>query len=166
MKYLQELIRLNEAEDRKFKVGDTIKIVSDNYADYGRLLGTEQKIKAIGIKQKGQFTYIVGKGEIRVFEKDIATAVKESRQIAESKDLDELVDAWMEKNNAWRTEGPQGYRNLSKLVRELQYADVPTFLEDNPGAIEALFNWIKEQRVSEWKEALAEFDDEAEDNDE
>lgn len=83
--------------------------------------------------------------------------------LSEGKDLDELIDAWMEKNNAWRTEGQRGVDNIEKLIRALGYRNMDGFLEDNPGAIESLFNWIKEQNVSEWKEALAEFDEDNED---
>ena len=28
------------------------------------------------------------------------------------------------------------------------------FFEDNPGAIEAVINWIGEQNVDEWKESI------------
>lgn len=77
----------------------------------------------------------------------------------EGKDLDELVDAWMEHNNAWRTEGPNGVQNFEKLIHVLGYHSIDSFLEDNPGVIESMFEWIRDQKIQEWKEALSEFDD-------
>ena len=82
-----------------------------------------------------------------------------NESLSEGKDLDELIDAWMEKNNAWSTEGQRGVNNIEKLIRALGYHNMDDFLEDNPGAIESLFEWIREQNISEWKEALAEFED-------
>jgi len=80
-------------------------------------------------------------------------------RINEGKDLDELVDAWMEHNNAWRTEGPNGVQNFEKLIHVLGYHSIDSFLEDNPGVIESMFEWIRDQKIQEWKEALSEFDD-------
>jgi len=83
----------------------------------------------------------------------------------ESKDLDELVDAWIERNNAWRIEGPRGRENIEKLTRALGYRNMDAFLEDNSGVIERMFEWIKEQNITEWKEALAEFNEDDHDED-
>lgn len=71
-----------------------------------------------------------------------------------------------------RTEGPKGVENLAKLVHFMGYSDfqhygqlrggaclgdILEFLEDNPGAIEALQNWIREQGSDDdsWDEEIA-----------
>ena len=47
---------LEEAwEGERFKEGDIVKIVSDKRADYGRLLGTKQKIVAKGMLRRGHY---------------------------------------------------------------------------------------------------------------
>lgn len=104
-------------------------------------------------KTKKFFTLTIPAG-CKATEKD-----QNALRINEGKDLDELIDAWMERNNAWRTEGPKGVQNFEKLIRALGYHNIDSFLEDNPGAIEAMFEWIRDQKIQEWKEALSEFDD-------
>ena len=72
----------------------------------------------------------------------------------EDMDLDTLIDNWMDKEKAYRMEGPAGYRNLSKLVRLLGYREMTDFLEDNSGAIESIVNWVREQNFPEWKKGF------------
>jgi hypothetical protein len=66
-------------------------------------------------------------------------------------------------------EGRHGVENLCRLVHAMGYedplhfgqfahnasiGDLISFLEDNPGCIEAIKNWIGEQDIEEWKESL------------
>jgi hypothetical protein len=97
-------------------------------------------------------------------------------------DMDELVTKYMDQENLHRTEGRRGVENLCQVVRAVGYrdpmywgqlsnkaavGDLLLFLEDNPGAIEAMFNWIMEQDVPEWKDLLAQqVPDEADEADE
>jgi len=85
--------------------------------------------------------------------------------------LDELLDAYMDKNKLYRNEGRQGVENLCQLTRALGYkdpqywgqlsskaymGDLLMFLEDNPGAVEALHTWIRDQNSPEFEAALLE----------
>lgn len=87
-----------------------------------------------------------------------------------ARDLDELLDAYMEEHNLYRTEGRRGVEALCQLTRALGYkdpqyfgqltakaaiGDLICFLEDNSGAIEAIHTWIREQNSPEFREALA-----------
>lgn len=68
-----------------------------------------------------------------------------------------------------RTEGPTGVKNLCRLLNAMgykdsqhfgqfhpkgSYGDLINFLEDNSGAVEAIKEWIANEIVDEWKEAL------------
>ena len=66
-------------------------------------------------------------------------------------------------NKFTSSEGSSGYRNLEKLAQVLGYSDsyqsaLQSFFEDNPGAIEAVANWVEGQvdQNTEWQEALRE----------
>lgn len=82
------------------------------------------------------------------------------------KSFPELVDEVLDTKNLHQIEGPRGVKNLNTFVGLLGYSDpagssgehgqLIRFLEDNPGAIEALHNWVAGQRTPEWREALAE----------
>jgi hypothetical protein len=65
----------------------------------------------------------------------------------------ELMETWMDKN-AVRFDDEQ---DLTNLIEVLGYRQgLREFFGDNPGAIEALFNWISENidNVTDWKENL------------
>lgn len=79
------------------------------------------------------------------------------------------IEAYMDQEKMYRTEGRKGVENLCKLVSAIGYkdpqyygqlsngaslGDLVNFLEDNPGAIEAIINWIGEQDSSEWKDSI------------
>jgi hypothetical protein len=84
-------------------------------------------------------------------------------------EMDDLLEKFLDQENLHRTEGRKGVENLCKLVNTLGYkdrmyfgqlsnscciGDLIDFLEDNSGCIEAIYNWIGEQKVPEWKEKL------------
>jgi hypothetical protein len=84
-------------------------------------------------------------------------------------DMNELLDDYLSQKSMHRTEGMAGVKNLCRIVRALGYkddmyrmqldvgcalGDLLEFLQDNPGAIEALIDWIGNQEVTEWKENL------------
>lgn len=52
--------------------------------------------------------------------------------------------------------GYTGMRQLERVVRTLSpdYGNLEEFFYDNPGAIEAVIEWIGKQNVSEWKENI------------
>lgn len=92
--------------------------------------------------------------------------------VAEAK-LEKAVEKFIDDNKLYHFEGDRGVGNLEKIVKEIGYeghgfkhgTPIEAFLSDNPGAIEALLEWIKEQHVPEWAEALSGNDDEDEDED-
>lgn len=65
-----------------------------------------------------------------------------------------LVEAWQDENKVYHFEGST--RNLEKLVRAIGYDDLDYFLSDNPGAQEAIVDFICEwtNRNTEWRENL------------
>ena len=69
----------------------------------------------------------------------------------------ELFDTYLEQNRMWHFEGARGVRNLTQLVKDVcGYTSIDTFLEDNPGAMEAVVNWIREANCLEWRQNLEE----------
>ena len=85
-------------------------------------------------------------------------------------DFQEKLSKYIDQEGLHRTEGEQGVKNLAKLVNALGYSDfinrygqmaggaclgdIFVFLEDNPGAIEALIGWIGCRKSPEWSAAL------------
>lgn len=82
--------------------------------------------------------------------------------------IQETVSDYLEHKKISSTEGSRGVQNLCKLVRGLGYrdsmhrmqygdaclGDLVEFLEDNPGCIEAIFEWVGEHGCDDWKEVL------------
>lgn len=90
--------------------------------------------------------------------------------------LDRLVSEFVDQNNL-RFEGDSGVESFEKLVEAMGYKAhafrfgqlAEVFLSDNPGAIEALVEWISKQRIQEWannlQSHLSELDDDEDDED-
>lgn len=81
----------------------------------------------------------------------------------EEKSLSELIEEWQDQNKIHRYEGTSGVSNLEKLFGVLGYKEgnylgygneIINFLSDNPGAIQAILEWIGEREVPEWKENI------------
>lgn len=79
--------------------------------------------------------------------------VTEARR--EEGDLADLVEKFCDKNKLYHFEGGRGVNNFEKIIAVFDYRDVDNFLEDNPGCIQAMIEWIGEQKIAEWKEAMA-----------
>lgn len=81
--------------------------------------------------------------------------------------MQELIDKFIEQNNLHSFEGERGVRNFTTVVRALdpQYTSVDAFLSDNPGAMEALLNWIGNSKSPspEWQLSLENQIDNSED---
>lgn len=85
------------------------------------------------------------------------------------KTMYEVVDEFISRNNLRFELDTKG---LQQLVDAMGYSEdiyagflyhgdpITAFLSDNPGAQEAIVNWIQEQHIPEWKEALEECADE------
>lgn len=72
-------------------------------------------------------------------------------------------DAYLDQNRMWCFEGQSGIRKFEQLVTEVCgygkdhiFNDVlREFLEDNPGAIDAMVEWIREHAdCGEWSKNL------------
>lgn len=83
--------------------------------------------------------------------------------------MEDFIDQFLEENKLYRFEGEKGVENLAKVVNALGYkhwqqygqlrggacvGDILEFLGDNPGAIEAMVEWIKERHSPEWAESI------------
>jgi hypothetical protein len=70
------------------------------------------------------------------------------------------LQAYINQVKMYHFEGELGVRRLEIIVGILGYksfmdqSELLTFLSDNPGAQEALVNWIGEQRSEEWNANL------------
>lgn len=75
------------------------------------------------------------------------------------KELSELIDEFCQQEKIYRFEGESGLQNINKVCEALGYratgfrfgTNLEVFLTDNPGAVEAILEWINEQNDSEWR---------------
>ncbi len=89
----------------------------------------------------------------------------------EDKSPEEIFDKYVDQEKLWSTEGARGVSNLCKLVRAIGHkdflcngsltnggylGDLMVFFEENPGAIEAVMEWIRENMdcAGDWAEKL------------
>lgn len=77
-----------------------------------------------------------------------------------------LVSNWRDENRANCLEGERGIVALNKLANELGYKEdlfkygssLENFLKDNPGACEAIFEWISTAGFcNAWESALSDY---------
>lgn len=91
----------------------------------------------------------------------------------EEKDFNDLYEEWTNQKKIYRWEGETGVENFEKLVAAIGYSGnqfkygspIESFLCDNPGAIEALIEWITDhgERSPEWRSNLeSELEEESE----
>ena len=87
-------------------------------------------------------------------EKAVDKLLGESKKsIKESTDGHEALEKWMDKTNSWQG----GARVLEKLARALDpenYTSLEYFLDDNPGLMEVISEWIGDHMTPEWAENL------------
>lgn len=66
------------------------------------------------------------------------------------------LNRYFEINEITSFEGARGVRNLEKTLKEVcGYSDafggvLRNFFEDNPGAVEAVLDWVGQQQPPEW----------------
>lgn len=74
--------------------------------------------------------------------------------------IQEQLDVYIDNNKMYSFEGSRGVQRMEKIMREVCGYDnsfngtMQMFFEDNPGAIEAVVEWIGTQRSTSWKENL------------
>jgi hypothetical protein len=77
------------------------------------------------------------------------------QQITEgSWNLSDYLEKYCDENRLHSFEGPSGMKKFQKITSVLGYKDFDAFMEDNPGAFEALITFIGQSRVPEWIEAF------------
>jgi hypothetical protein len=77
-------------------------------------------------------------------------------------DMFELIEEYCDQKNIRRWEGDQGLDNLNTLLKTIGYkpegfkygSPVEKFLTDNPGAIEALIEFISDAGIDDWGDGL------------
>ena len=84
-----------------------------------------------------------------------------------SEDLADMIEKFCSMNQIHHFEGGRGVNNFEKIAKALNpdYRNIDTFLEDNPGCLQAMIEWIGNQNIEEWKESmLAEVGDEGDED--
>ena len=84
-------------------------------------------------------------------------------------EFSEILDEFRSEKKCHRLEGSTGVKNLCRIVNAMgyedpqnfgqfavngSYGDLINFLEDNPGACEALVEWIEMNHCQEWQNNL------------
>lgn len=76
--------------------------------------------------------------------------------------MTDILNEYLSHNKMFHFEGDTGVERLETLAKDLGYpghdfrfgSPLEHFLSDNPGAQEAILNWIHEQEIQEWKDNL------------
>lgn len=76
------------------------------------------------------------------------------------------LEAFLEAHDLYQNEGQRGVTNFETVAKALGYDNLNEFFCDNPGAIEAIYEWINTQRNTDWDEKLTVEDNESDDEDE
>ena len=69
-------------------------------------------------------------------------------------DMNELIEKYTDQEKMYHFEGSRGVSNFDKLIGVIGYRNMDEFLEDNPGCIQAMIEWLGDQRNKEWEESL------------
>jgi len=95
-------------------------------------------------------------------------------------DMNQMIDRLLEENSFRCLEGRRGLEAICCIARAIGYVDpmrsgtisakatlgdLMCMLEDNPGLMEAMVEWIKDQNAPEWKQELAAHITQDDDND-
>ena len=81
--------------------------------------------------------------------------------MCEEKELGDLIEEWQDVNQVYHFEGDSGLEKFELLCKALGYGHqfrfgdpIQAMLSDNPGAIEAIIEWMSDRNPPEWREAL------------
>lgn len=83
-------------------------------------------------------------------------------------ELNDALEQFERHEKLHTNEGRRGVENLCRIVHAMGYSDnrmgqfhqagalgdLISFLEDNPGCVEAIKEWIVEQEIQEWADGL------------
>lgn len=69
--------------------------------------------------------------------------------------LAEKFDQFLDASKFYNFEGLRGVNNFETVVEFIcGYQTIHEFLEDNPGAIDAMVDWIRNRKCPEWEDKL------------
>lgn len=73
-------------------------------------------------------------------------------------DLSQCINRYMDENGFHSFDGHRGKDRLEEIVGCLsdEYNDLDSFFTDNPGAIEAVIEWVESQNFDHWIENFKE----------
>jgi len=75
-------------------------------------------------------------------------------------ELYDLIEKYIDQEKM-HFEGGRGVNHFEKIIRVFGYRDMDNFLEDNPGCLQRMVEWLMEQNSEEWVDAMkAELPDE------
>ena len=72
-----------------------------------------------------------------------------------SREIQDTLEAYLEHKEFYSFEGPRGVDRFTTVAREIGYDSLEHFLEDNPGCIQAMIEWIGQQQQPDWLASLA-----------
>lgn len=86
-------------------------------------------------------------------------------KLFEIEDKEEIFDEYLDTRKFYSFEGEKGVSSLEQVVTDIGYRGdnfrfgdpISSFLCDNPGCIEAIMEWIKDNLSSEQTELLKNF---------
>jgi len=92
----------------------------------------------------------------------------------DDKEFSELLEEYTDQESIHRYEGNQGLDNLNKICHAIGYrghgfkygSSLEEFLGDNPGACEAIIEWLGEQEIPQFREELITYLNEPEESEE
>lgn len=74
--------------------------------------------------------------------------------------LEDKLQEYLTAKKFFHFEGARGVERLETVLNEVcgygHWHPLQMFLEDNPGCVEAMLQWVGEQRVPEWEANLDE----------
>jgi hypothetical protein len=76
--------------------------------------------------------------------------------------LPDMIEEYRNVYSLHRLEGDSGIGNLNEILKGIGYrghqfkygSPVEAFLSDNPGAMEAILDWIGKQNCEEWRDEI------------
>src|ERR1035437_4864430 len=77
------------------------------------------------------------------------------QKLTEAKsDLYDLIEKYIDQEKMYSFEGGRGVNHFEKIIRVIGYRDMDNFLEDNSGCLQAMVDWLMEQKSEEWEESM------------
>lgn len=79
------------------------------------------------------------------------------KKLVEGKnDLAGLIEQYTDQEKIYHFDGGRGVNNFEKIIGTFGYRNMDNFLEDNPGCLQAMVEWLGTQNNTEWVEGIKE----------